>query len=177
MRVSYPKLIAAVGLGAYFIQAAATPETYRFLDSVDLIFHEAGHWIFALGPQWLDVAGGSIMQCLVPLICVLTSLYQGRRFTAALIGFWLAQNILNVSVYAADALKMQLPLLGGDSTTHDWNWLLWHFGQLRHTAAIAGAIRAAGWLVLIVSLLAALYLSFSFESDGTPETAPPNKDA
>src|SRR3712207_7366884 len=48
------------------------------------------------------------------------------------------------SVYAGDAVAMQLPLLGGDDSMHDWNWMLDELGLLSRTREVAGAIRALG---------------------------------
>jgi hypothetical protein len=70
---------------------------------------------------------------------------------------WAGQSLINISVYAADATKMQLPLLGGDSSTHDWNWLLIYLGQLRHTPQIAQVITVCGWLVLLAGLFGGIY--------------------
>jgi hypothetical protein len=40
---------------------------------------------------------------------------------------WLGQNFINISVYAADAQKQKLRLLGGNHVYHDWHYIL---GQL-----------------------------------------------
>lgn len=73
--------------------------------------------------------------------------------------------MLNVSVYAGDALDMQLPLLGEQDSIHDWNYLLEHLGLLASTSKIAGAIRLAGTLVIV----AALYLSLKNRSNEQPD--------
>ena len=64
-------------------------------------------------------------------------------------------NLLEISLYASDARVRQLPLLGGDSSGHDWNNVLSYLGTLDQTATIAGAIRIAGYLIMLL----ALYLS------------------
>ncbi len=66
---------------------------------------------------------------------------------------WLGQSILNVYVYAADAVVMQIVLLGGltgsEGSFHDWNYLLTEMGLLNSTKTVAGIIRLAGTLTII----------------------------
>jgi hypothetical protein len=69
---------------------------------------------------------------------------------------WVGQSTLNVSVYAADAVKMELPLLGGDAVTHDWNYLLEEAGLLRVTWLVAGFIRVCGTLAIVAGMVIAL---------------------
>jgi hypothetical protein len=65
--------------------------------------------------------------------------------------FWVGESILNVSVYAGDSLALQLPLLGGQDSIHDWNYLLSSLNLLPATAKIAGAIRLLGTLVIALA--------------------------
>ena len=67
-RLNYFKagFIGLVGL--YGVVCAVNPKTYRFLDRVDLVFHEAGHLIFGFFGEFIGVLGGSLMQVLIPAI-------------------------------------------------------------------------------------------------------------
>jgi hypothetical protein len=58
---------------------------------------------------------------------------------------------LNVSVYAGDSLALQLPLLGGQDSIHDWNYLLSSLNLLPATAKVAGAIRLFGTVVIALA--------------------------
>ncbi len=107
--------------------------------------------------EFITFAGGSLNQVLIPLIVAGYFLWHRQMVSAALSFMWAGQSLINVSVYAADALKMQLPLLGGDSSIHDWNWMLIYLGQLRHTAGIAQTINVLGWICLLAGLLGGLY--------------------
>ncbi len=122
----------------YFFYTASNPGSWHFLDSVDLIFHEAGHFIFFFLGDFIQMAGGTIMQILVPLVCVLHFYVHKQYYTACLVTFWLGQSFINVSVYARDAVAMQLPLLGGG--IHDWNYMLSSLGLLEYTEGIAHSI-------------------------------------
>jgi hypothetical protein len=149
----YLKIAVALLAAAYFFYYAATPYGWHFIDNVNLIIHEAGHWIFWPFGMFMHILGGSLNQVLVPIIFVVYFYLQNDNYSAALVLFWVGQNLINVSVYAGDAVKMQLPLLGGEGVIHDWNWLLIYTGQLHHTDFIAGAIRAAGIVVLIIAAI------------------------
>ena len=57
---------------------------------------------------------------------------------------WVGQSILNVWVYASDAVVMQLVLTSGytgsEGSFHDWNYLLDRFGLLDSTKGVAKVI-------------------------------------
>jgi hypothetical protein len=40
----------------YGVICAASPSTYRFLDRVDLVFHEAGHVIFGFFGEFIGIS-------------------------------------------------------------------------------------------------------------------------
>jgi len=102
------------------------------------------------------IAGGSLFQIIMPAIFVGYFCYQGSFYSASLVLFWVGESILNVSVYAGDSLALQLPLLGGSDTVHDWNYLLSSLGLLQHTATVAGAIRLVGTLVIVTASVGAV---------------------
>lgn len=145
--------LVGVALGAaYFGRSLAHPATWRFIDAVNLIFHEAGHTIFGLfGQVTLTSLGGSLFQVLLPLGLAAYAWRREQRFTAALLLMWAGQSLANVSVYAGDAVKMQLPLIS-DYAEHDWNYLLWRGGLLPHTAAVARSLLVAGWAFFAAGL-------------------------
>ena len=149
------KLIVAVIASLYFFWCAYDPYQWHLIDGVNLLIHEAGHIIFSALGEFLMIAGGSLLQIIMPAIFVGYFSYQRQLFSAALVLFWVGESILNVSVYAGDSLALQLPLLGGPDTVHDWNYLLSSTGLLQHTAAIAGGIRLLGTLVVIAASVGA----------------------
>jgi hypothetical protein len=79
--------------------------------------------------------------------------FKGNQYASALVLFWLGESLLNVSVYAADSIVMQLPLLGGNDAIHDWNYMLDHLNLLRQTSTIAFMIRALGTLAIFFALV------------------------
>jgi hypothetical protein len=160
---NYPKLIFAGVLGAYFLWIARDPMQGSFLDNVDLPIHEFGHLLFRLFGEFMMVAGGSLFQVIFPAVFVGYFVWQRSFYSAAIVLMWVGQSILNVWVYAADAIKMQLVLTSGftgsEGSFHDWNYLLTATGLLGSTGTVAGIIRFIGTLTIIGGLIAAVYYS------------------
>jgi hypothetical protein len=155
------KISVALIVSAYFLWCAYDPSNWHFIDSVNLFVHEGGHVIFSPFGMFLYVLGGSLTQVLLPLLFVIYFYFQQQYFSAALTLFWVGENLLSVAVYAGDAVRMQLPLLFGDNSIHDWNWLLIYTGQLHHTTGIALTIRLAGTLVIAGAAAWSLILTFT----------------
>ena len=141
-------------LCAYF----ALTDAYTFLDHADLMIHEAGHFFFAMFGRFLHIAGGTIMQLLLPLVLAVNFLLNRYRIGMQIMLLWLGQSCLNVSVYAADARARQLPLLGGDNAGHDWWNMLGMLGLLEYDGLIATVFYGCGLVVFAALLAAPLYL-------------------
>ncbi len=123
---------------------------YHFIDGVNLLFHEAGHFFFGFFGQTLGIAGGTLGQFVFPVACAFQFLVQGQKFEAALMGIWAGENLMYTGRYAADAQVQVLPLVGGH--IHDWEWMLGRAGLLQHCEWIGGAFHVLGSLVAITSL-------------------------
>lgn len=168
-----PKLIFAVLMSIYFLWTAYDPMQGSFLDNIDLAIHETGHLIFRLLGEFIGIAGGSLFQVIFPMIFVGYFIWQRSFYSAAIVMLWVGQSILNVWVYASDAVVMQLVLTSGftgsEGSFHDWNYMLDRLGLLSSTKSIAGVIRMVGTLTIIAASAAAIYFSFV-----TPDTADPD---
>src|SRR5687767_730263 len=149
--VSRPKLAVAVIASLYFLWCAYDPSQWHLIDGVNLVIHEAGHLIFSPLGEFMMIAGGSLFQVIMPALFVGYFIYNEKYYSAALVLFWVGESILNVSVYAGDSLALQLPLIGGEDSVHDWNYLLTSLNLLPATAKIAGAIRLLGTLVIALA--------------------------
>ena len=170
MKPNYPRLVLAILFTLYFVWIALDPMQGSFLDNVDLPIHEFGHLLFRPFGQFLMVAGGSLFQVIMPAIFVGYFIWQRSFYSAAIVLFWVGQSILNVWVYAADAIVMKLVLTSGftgsEGSFHDWNYLLTATGLLSPTKVVAGAIRLAGTLVIISAVVFSTYYSV-FKTDAT----------
>lgn len=170
MKPNYPKLIFAIVFILYFGWIAIDPMGGSFLDLVDLPIHEFGHLLFRLFGEFMMVAGGSLFQVILPLVFVGYFVWQRSYYSAAMVLFWVGQSILNVWVYAADAVVMQLVLTSGftgsEGSFHDWNYLLTTTGLISSTKMVAGIIRLAGTFVIIAAGVFSVYYSV-FAPDST----------
>ncbi|MGL1102660.1 hypothetical protein ACSTLM_00430, partial [Vibrio parahaemolyticus] len=57
------------------------------------------------------------------------------------------------AIYMADAKKQALPLLGGDGTVHDWNYLLGQLHLLGWSPSLGRLTFAVGILLITVALV------------------------
>jgi hypothetical protein len=164
MKAQPIKLVFALVLTIYFLWIAYDPMQGSFLDNVDLPIHETGHLIFRLLGEFMGIAGGSLFQVIFPAIFVGYFLWQRSFYSAGVVLFWVGQSVLNVWVYASDAVVMQLVLTSGftgsEGSFHDWNYLLTATGLLGSTKTVAGIIRFLGTSTIIIASVLSLYFSF-----------------
>ncbi len=154
--MNYWKLAATFLVFAYCLFYVSTLNDWHFIDNVNLVIHEAGHVVFALFGNLIMLLGGTILQLLVPIVFILYFVFQKQIYSASLLMYWLAINLFNVSVYVGDAVTMSLPLLTGDTSTHDWNQIFTILGILNHTDIISGIIFVTGLLVMVLALVLGL---------------------
>jgi hypothetical protein len=152
------RIAGAAIASAYSIYYIVTAQEWHFIDTVNLIFHEAGHTIFSFFGEFIHVLMGSGFQALLPLSIALYFFYTGQRLSGAVCLMWVGQNLINVSIYAGDAIVQQLPLLGGDSVIHDWNYLLTSLHMLRWTSDVATTLYTLG----VATIALGIILSFQF---------------
>ena len=139
-----------------FYQHLAKPEYGSIFAGINLAIHEAGHLFFVwLGNDFLAVAGGTILQCLCPILTGIMFYKQRDFFAIGVACFWLGTNFAHIAPYAADARAQMLPLVSPlpGAPGHDWNYLLGSLGLLRLDHVVGGAFRVAG----IVTMGAGLF--------------------
>jgi hypothetical protein len=120
---------------------------------LNLALHEMGHAIFGWFGEFIGILGGSVFQCLCPVLAFEVFRRQGDRFGLTFCFAWLATNVFDVAIYMADARAMELPLVSpfaGDEITHDWNWLLTEMNLLAYDQSLATLVRALGHLSFLV---------------------------
>lgn len=137
---------------------------YTFLDAADLVIHEAGHFLFRFFGFWMHMAGGTLMQLLLPGLIAWHFLRHGYRLGVQVALLWLGQNGLNISVYAADARAQQLPLLGGPHVLHDWHWMLDQLGWLAWDQSIGHGFVGLALVCFAVLLLLPVWMPISIDT-------------
>ena len=136
-------------LAIYGFSIAKHPDAGSLMDNIDLPIHETGHLVFGAFGEFVQFAGGTLFQLIVPLVFLGYFVRRREQYAASVMLWWVAQNCWNISVYAADARSEALPLVGGGE--HDWAWMLGRLGWLKFDHRIAGLFLATGVLLLLVS--------------------------
>ena len=141
---------------------------YSFLHLPNLVFHEAGHWIFSPFGRFITVLGGSLNQCLIPLIFAIAFARQKQWFATAVMVWWVGENFVDLAPYIADARALQMMLLGGKTGAevegHDWEYLLNALGIAHLDIVIGTWVHRTGLFVMFGSIAAAAYTLFRKET-------------
>jgi hypothetical protein len=129
-----------------------------FLHNVSLPFHEAGHIILSTFGDFMGILGGSLLQVLIPVICMGAFLKRNDVFSASIALWWVGQNFVDCAPYINDARAQELMLLGGVTGRdapgiHDWNNILGTFGLLKLDHFIANMSHWFGILLMLASFL------------------------
>ena len=132
---------------------------------VNLIFHEVGHLIFAVFGDFTSSLGGTLMQLIIPILCMITLFIKTNDpFGGSICFWWVGENFLDISTYMNDAERMWLPLLGGrfgysfPYGTHDWNYILNELGVLEYCQIFAKALFCVGVFIMFLSIIWGIFL-------------------
>ncbi len=130
-----------------------------FWHLVNLPFHEFGHILFRLFGRVMTSLGGSLMQVLMPLICMGVFLIKTRdTFAASFTLWWTGENFMDLAPYINDARSLTLPLLGGNTGRtspygfHDWEFILKETGLIQYDHTLAGLAHYSGKGVILCAL-------------------------
>jgi hypothetical protein len=138
----------------------------NLFSAFDLGIHELGHIIFSPFGEFMHILGGSLFQCLFPILWLIGFLQKKWYFASALCWCWLGLNLFDVATYAADARARLIPLsvglgaFGIDPTdtekaydhSHDWYQILSRTQHLNSDLVIAHNLRNAATISFIVGL-------------------------
>jgi hypothetical protein len=132
------------------------PIFVRLLDMIDLFIHEGGHGVFRVFGQFIYFLGGSLMQFLLPTATILVMLKTHGLRSLMVTPYWLGHNMMNVSVYIADAPKTQLTLISRHAQ-HDWRWLCTQMDNIDSAGDIAGVVVFFGVLCFLCAIGMTIY--------------------
>jgi hypothetical protein len=125
-------------------------EYQSLFSGINLGIHEMGHMLWRSFGQTMATLGGSLTQCLAPLLAIAVLLKANDCFGVPFCLTWLGTNLAYVAVYMADARARILPLVsvGGGEVHHDWEYLFYEWGLINSDTAIAGFVTLAAIVVL-----------------------------
>ena len=129
---------------------------------LNLGIHELGHMVFRPLGEFMHIAGGTILQLLVPIISVFMFRRQRDYFALSLSGAWMSTNLYNVATYMADARARVLPLVtpGGGYAKHDWYHLFYRMGLLPYDTKIAAGVRVIAFVIMWGSIAAGAWMCY-----------------
>ena len=149
-------LFALIAIWGWRIWATDITELPTLVHLTLIPFHEAGHVVFWPFGEFMCVAGGTLGQWIIPIICaVVLHRQNGDNFGAAMAAWWLATSVMDASVYAYDALDPVLPLIGGGTGAdnfHDFVYLFEAMGQLDRARGWGRLLHFLGTLLMLGSL-------------------------
>lgn len=148
--MKYFRPALAVALLLWYFQWLRNENYFSFLDYINLAFHEAGHIFLSPFGETIMTMGGTIFQLAFPAGIGIHFFMTGQDLGWRLCVFWFGENLLNVSIYMKDAIKQNLPLVGGG--THDWTWLFEKAGVLGRAELIGKSFFIAGSLIIFYSI-------------------------
>ena len=142
-----------VASAIYAMIRLTDPTWWDLLDDVNLAVHEAGHIIFGFFGDIPGVLGGSLFQIIIPAIFAGYFFRSRQRFSGAMTLIWVAQSMVNVSIYIKDARAQQLSLLGGENSIHDWWYILISWDLLQSDLRIGGFVQFLAAMLFVIALL------------------------
>jgi hypothetical protein len=157
-RILFFFLIAFYTLKFLFITPQSNAVGRSFLHMVNLPFHEAGHMIFMLFGRFFSVLGGSLLQVLIPFICVVAFIFPRRDFFGSSVAaWWMGESIMDLAPYIGDARALNLMLLGGVTGRdvegyHDWQYLLRETGLIEYDIVLSWMAHISGLLIMLSAL-------------------------
>lgn len=155
-RIARGIALVAMAIWTASVIAAKLTEPPTLLHLTVILFHEAGHVVFAPFGETMRVAGGTLMQWLIPLACAIALFRRGDRFGAAIALAWMGLSVIDAAVYAYDAADPVLPLIGGGTgadSFHDFVFLFERFDQAERARGWARGMRAVGSLIALGALV------------------------
>lgn len=127
-----------------------------FIHGPLLVFHEAGHVLFRPLGEWMTIAGGTLMQWLMPVVLGVALLWKNRDPFGAAIALWLlGVSVMDSAPYLYDALHPQLTLLGGgtgEDGGHDFIYLLDSVGLRRRSQPLGLLMHKLGAMIMLLAL-------------------------
>jgi hypothetical protein len=149
-----PRALLALYLAYAGVRHMLDPLYGSWFSPMTLAFHEMGHIVFIPLGRTMTIAGGSIMQLVVPFAAAIYLWKKQDDWFGFGVGLaWLSFATFELATYVGDAARLELPLVSlGGGYHHDWSTLLTEWRLIDHCDAIATIVRVfagAIWLFAI----------------------------
>ena len=159
--VSTPKFVAFVIAFAMLAALLMLDDDgfIHIIDDANVVFHEAGHFVFQVFGNTMGLYGGTLGQLLPPIISAVVFWRQKSLVSLSVALLWLFENFFNIAGYMATA-RSEGPVAQGvlGVGLHDWTMILLRWGALQYDTTLATIVRVMGWLGLSSTLVWITYL-------------------
>jgi hypothetical protein len=110
----------------FYYQMMTHPDHSCSLFGINLVFHEMGHVLFRFAGEVPHFVGGSLLQCLTPVVSAAVLVNVGDFMGIPFCVLWLASNLFYVGWYinVRDTIDAPMVAFWGQEGIHDWNYLL-----------------------------------------------------
>jgi hypothetical protein len=165
-RIGLTVLLIPLGMSAFKDQYGYI----MMIGDINAAIHEFGHMLFqpfgwALFGETAVVLGGSLTQVAFPCVFVGYFLFNRKHrdiHAATVCLWWVSINLLEVSIYAADARAGVLQLINGltgqdEDSGHDFQYLFRHWGVMNKDTLYAGRMRAIAGLLFSISIAGGIW--------------------
>lgn len=142
------------------IRHLQNPQYKSIIGALNLGFHEMGHLIFMPFGEFIYILGGSLTQCVIPILGMLNFYRQKDFFAIALCFGWLSTNIFEVATYVGDAKDRALNLVGFgvEPPMHDWYYLLKKLNLLEQCRTLEGLLQLTAVISMVICIFLGLWL-------------------
>lgn len=151
----------------FLLYASLDRSGFLFLDYVNLMIHEGGHFFFSWFGETIHILGGTLAELIVPLLCAVYFFWQRETTAVAFSCFWFFENFPYIGTYMADARSASLPLVGSDES--DWAILFGQWGLLFQDQEIGRIMHVLGWIGMIAT---AAWLAYRVRYSASPRARP-----
>ena len=128
-----------------------------FLYSAIVPFHEFGHLLFRPFGEFMHIAGGSLLQFLMPLgFGIYFVHWRHDNLAGWLMLWWEGTQWVNLAPYCYDAKKPTMILLTGrtgDTGAHDYVDMLGDLGLLNRAHEVAAFMKYFGVVLMLAALV------------------------
>lgn len=155
------RIAGVAWLAAYllFLLYAVIDRTgFLFVDYVNLMIHEGGHFFFSWFGDTIRILGGTLGELIVPLLCAAAFWWRREPSAVAFCSFWFFENFLYIGTYMSDARTSALPLVGSDES--DWTILFTQWNVLGRDQQIGQTMRDLGYLGMFATLVWLAFRAF-----------------
>lgn len=165
------RLLLTAALAVYGFIILRFDETISVVHNIDLPIHETGHLVFAPFSEQVTAFGGTLFQLIVPIVFAVSFFVRGDRHAASVMVWWVGENCIGIGHYMADAVVMELNLVGGGE--HDYAFLFGEWNVLAYSERIGHDVKLVGGAIMLAATVWGIRTALMFAAPAAVRDAAP----